>query len=60
MRHYLKNPDVIPSPKVKVGLLNMEGRLLHYGIARILNVRGGNYATTLESDIILMWVLHHI
>lgn len=59
MHHYLKNHAVIPGPKAKAGLLNMEGRLLHYVIARILNVRGGNYATILEFDIILMWVLHH-
>lgn len=51
---YLKNLDVIPGSKAKTSLLNMEGRLLHYVIVRMLNVHGGNYVTILESGIIMM------
>ncbi|KAJ1377137.1 hypothetical protein SESBI_49198 [Sesbania bispinosa] len=43
--------------KVNAGSLNVEDRLLHYTLARILIPRGSNYAQLTEEDIFVLWAI---
>ncbi|KAJ1393662.1 Myb/SANT-like domain [Sesbania bispinosa] len=46
-----------PPNKVNAGSLNVEDRLLHYTLARILIPRGSNYAQLTEEDIFVLWAM---
>ncbi|KAJ1413046.1 hypothetical protein SESBI_19977 [Sesbania bispinosa] len=46
-----------PPNKVNAGSLNVEDRLLHYTLARIMIPRGSNYAQLTEEDIFVLWAM---
>lgn len=58
LKEMLKNPNHIPtSTTLTAGKFNLEDRLLHYAIARILNRRMGNFARVHDEDVRLMWAI---
>ncbi|KAJ1412074.1 hypothetical protein SESBI_20715 [Sesbania bispinosa] len=52
IKHGLQPPN-----KVNVGSLNVEDRLLHYTLARILIPHGSNYAQLTKEDIFVLWAM---
>lgn len=54
----LRDPSHIPvASKLTAGKFQVEYRLLHYAIARIIDARSTNFARLGDEDILLLWAL---